>query len=134
MATYATITYYAGTYLGKTIESDDFARLALRASKWVDRLTFQRAAAIVTAGTATTNIDMIRMATCAIAEEMQIGGDAIQSESIGQNSVTYAATSSKMLTAEERYMQAAALYLGSTGLMFPGFNTGEYSGDADADE
>jgi len=59
--------------------------------------------------------------------------DAIQSEAIGQNSVTYAGTSSKMRTAGETYMQSAALYLGSTGLMFPGFSSGEYSGLIDED-
>lgn len=134
MAAYVNYSYYTSTYLGSSIESHDFGSLALRASAWIDRLTFQRTAAIVTAGTDTATIDLIKMATCAVAESMQIGGDAIQSESIGQNSVTYAATSSKMNTAGENYMQTASLYLGSTGLMFPGFATGEYSGDVDADE
>lgn len=129
---YADYTYYTSTYLGTSIASADFSRLALRASAWIDRLTFQRAA------TDTDNEDALSMACCAIAEDIQRteasgGTDAIQSESIGQNSVTYAEGSTKMNTAGETYMQTAALYLGSTGLMFPGFATGEYSGSVDAD-
>lgn len=140
MAAYATYTYYTTTYLGTQITPQaEFDRLSLRASAWIDRLTFQRVAAIVTAGTETANIDLIRMATCAVAEDIQRaetagGADAIKSEAIGQNSVSYADTSSKMNTAGETYMQTAALYLGSTGLMFPGFAAGEYSGELDADE
>lgn len=135
---YADYTFYSGTYLGTAIAEAAFPRLALRASAWIDRLTFQRTAAIVTAGTDTATIALIKNATCAVAEEIQNteangGTDAILSESIGQNSVSYADTSSKMNTAGETYMQTAALYLGSTGLMFPGFAAGEYSGELDAD-
>jgi len=139
MPAYADYTYYTTTYLGTSIAVGDFNRLALRASAWVDRLTFQRAAAIVTAATDTATIALIKNATCAIAEDIQQtdangGADAIQSESIGQNSVTYVAGSSKMSTSGETYMQTASLYLGSTGLMFPGFLAGEYSGEIDADK
>jgi hypothetical protein len=128
--TYVNFTYYTDTYLGTAIASPDFARLALRASAQIDRLTFNRAASD------TDNTDAIKMACCAVAEEIQAteasgGVDGIQAESIGQNSVTYTANSSKQLSSTDKYMQSAALYLGSTGLMFPGFMTGEYSGDAD---
>ena len=129
---YATYSYYTITFLGTAIASADFAALALRASAWIDRLTYQRAV------TDTDNMNAISMACCAVAEDIQRinaagGADAIQSEAIGQNSVTYAGTSSKMRTAGETYMQSAALYLGSTGLMFPGFSSGEYSGLIDED-
>jgi hypothetical protein len=132
---YATYSYYSATYLGTAITEANFARLALRASAWIDRLTFQRAAT----ETVVATVDLIKMATCAVAEEIQTveadgSADGIQSEAIGQNSVTYATSSTKQLTAGEKYLQAAALYLGSTGLMFPGFASGEYSGDPDADE
>lgn len=129
---YATYTFYTDTYLGTAIAEADFARLALRASSWIDRLTFQRAADDV------DNTTALSMACCAIAEDVQRteangGDDAIQSETTGQHSITYATTSSKMLTAGETYQQSAALYLGSTGLMFAGFVYGEYSGEPDAD-
>lgn len=139
MAAYADYTYYSGTYLGTAIASADFARLALRASAVIDQLTFGRAAPIVSAATETATIDDIKMATCAVAEEYQAvesdgGADAIQSESIGSNSVTYAETSTKRLTKGQRFSEAAQLYLGDSGLLFKGFASGEYGGElADAD-
>jgi hypothetical protein len=133
MASYADYTYYTGTYLGTAIASADFPRLALRASATIDNLTFNRAAT----ETDVTTIDKIKMATCALAEELQKedladGIDGIQSESIGSNSVTYAENSGKRLTNETKQSKAAKLYLSSTGLMFRGFASGEYSGDIDA--
>lgn len=121
---YADWTYYTGTYLGAEIAEADFARLSLRASAQIDALTFGRAASD------TDHTDEIAMATCAVAEEIQKvergDGDAIASESIGSNSVSYAANSSKMKSAQQKYQTAASLYLGDTGLMFAGFAEGEY--------
>jgi len=136
MAAYVDYTYYSTTYLGTAIVSADFPRLALWASAQIDALTFDRTAAIVTAATDTATIAKIKMATCAAAEELQRqdangGADAIQSESTGQNSVSYSVASSKMLTNTQKLQREAALYLGSTGLMFRGFSDGEYGGTVD---
>jgi hypothetical protein len=133
MATYITYTYYTNTYLGVAITSTNFARLALRASSIIDRLTFQRAAAIVTAATDTATIDLIKMATCAVAEKFQdleLSGDqgGIKSESIGSNSVSYADNSYAMLSASAKLAEVAKIYLASTSLMFHGFNDGELAG------
>ncbi|RPJ29450.1 MAG: hypothetical protein EHM33_00965 [Chloroflexi bacterium] len=130
---YTDYTYYTTTYLGTSIASADFARLALRASAVIDSITFGRAA------TDTDNTDAIEMATCAVAEEYQRveldgNADGIASESIGSNSVTYTENSAKQRTANEKYIASAAVYLGSTGLMFPGFAAGEYSGESASDE
>lgn len=124
---YCDYTYYSGTYLGTAIASANFARLALRASAVIDSLTFNRAAD----ETDTDTVDAIKMATCAVAEEIQAvetggGADAIQSESVGSVSITYADNATKRLTNNERYTEAAKLYLGNTGLMFKGFMDGEY--------
>jgi hypothetical protein len=134
MASYTDYTYYTNTYLGTAIASIDFARLALRASATIDNLTFDRAAVETDVAT----IDKIKMATCAVAEELQKqdladGTDGIQSESVGSYSVSYAENSGKRLTNEMKQSKAAKLYLSSTGLMFRGFASGEYSGDIDAD-
>jgi hypothetical protein len=128
---YADYTYYAGTFLGTAIASADFARLALRASAQIDQLTFNRAAAIVTAATDLTTIAAIKDATCAVAEEYQAieqdgstGG--IVSESVGSYSVSYAENAVKRQSSTQRYTAVARIYLGSTGLMFSGFASGEY--------
>jgi hypothetical protein len=124
---YADYTYYTVTYLGNAIAEADFPRLSERASEFVDRTTYGRAA------DDTDNTTAIKKAMCAIADVMQTvendgGIDGIQSESIGSSSVTYADNSARRLVMEDRYEQAARRYLGSTGLMYKGFMSGEYGG------
>jgi hypothetical protein len=135
MTTYATYSYYTATFLGTAIASTDFSRLALRASAIIDQLTFNRASVIVTAATDTATIDLIKMATCEVAEAMQAvetgGADGITSESIGSYSVSYGAGSIKSLPAIDKYMQAARLWLGNTELLFRGFATDEYGTNVD---
>lgn len=134
MASYATYTYYTNTYLGTAIASADFNHLALLASATIDQVTFNRAGAVVTAATDTALIDKIRMATCAIAEEMQAQEgqeNGISSEGVGAHSVSYVEGSKKTLSSVEIYTNLAAIYLGSSGLMFKGFASGEYSGVLD---
>ena len=136
MAVYADYTFYTGTYLGTAIASADFAALALRASAYIDRLTFGRAAPIVTAATDTTTIDLIKKAMCAVAEEIQtiaaeVATGYIASETVGSHSVTYSSSYTSTLTELDRYASAAELWLEGTYLMFSGFNSGEYGGTLD---
>jgi len=135
---YVTYQYYTTTFLGVAIASNDFSRLALRASAEIDRVTFNRTAAIVLAATDTETIDLIKMAACSVAEQIQTneaegGSDGIQSEQIGSNSVTYAENSSKRFSNIKKIQDAARLYLESTELMFAGFASGEYGGMVDED-
>lgn len=120
MAVYADYEFYTDTYLGTAISSANFGKLALRASAVIDRITFNRIIA---------ETDAIKMATCAVAEEIQNneknGNSGIQSESIGSNSVTYVKGAKATLTDDQKLEQAARLYLDSTGLMFKGFLSGE---------
>lgn len=132
MTTYVDFTYYSTSYLGVVIAEADFPRLALRASAVIDQLTFNRAAIDFAAN---TNVVAIKNATCAVAEEIQRveqdgNADGIQSEAIGQNSVTYTQYGYRQQTATQKYASAAYLYLNATGLMFKGFATDEYSSDA----
>jgi len=136
MTAYTDYEYYTDTYLGTAITTESiFDRLALRASAVIDRITFQRAEDV----TDEDDLDKIYMSCCAIADEMysieQGGGDdGIQSERTGNHSVTFAAGSKKSMSAMSRYIEAARLYLESTGLMFRGFADGEYGGYVDEDE
>lgn len=126
MAAYVDYQFYTDTYLGAAIASGDFDRLALRASEQINQITFQRAAEEVDED----NVALIKMATCAVAEEMNSiesagGVDAVQSERVGNYSVTYAQGSVKQQSSLERYANAARVYLDSTGLMYRGFLDGE---------
>lgn len=131
MTAYVDFAYYSGTFLGTQISEADFPALALHASAFIDLVTFDRAADVITAGTDTALIDKIKMATCNVAETLQTnnaaeGLDGIQSESIGRYSVTFNSNSSKQQTSGEKMHASAALYLGNTGLMFSGFTEDEW--------
>ena len=134
MAVYAEFSFYTGTYLGNAITEADFQRLALRASTFIDRLTFQRTAAVIETGTDPGLINAIQMATCAVAEEIQKNekreaGETgvIASEKQGQYAVTYVEADDARQTADARIRKAARFYLAHTPLMFAGFNEDERS-------
>ena len=127
MAVYADYEFYTDTYLGTAIAETDFPRFARDASADIDRLTFGRAAPIVTADEDDDTIALIQMATCAVADAMhalESTGGAIQFEMVGRHSISYASP----LSASQRLAQAAARWLGGTGLLYRGFADGEYSG------
>jgi len=130
---YADYTFYTDTYPGSVIASADFDRLALRASAYIDRLTLDRAASD------TENTTAIKMAVCAVAEELQVieqegstGG--IQSERVGSHQVTYSQSSIKQRSKTKRLEEEARLYLAGTFLMFKGFNDDEYGSWWSTDE
>lgn len=129
---YADFTYYATTYLGTAIAETDFPALAVKASAVIDQITFGRAEL----ETVAANINKIKMAMCAVAEELHRQGtqgnaDGIASESQGRYSVSYVASSSRSRSNQSKLSDAAALWLANTYLMFAGFNSGEYGTHAD---
>lgn len=62
---YADYDFYTAVYGGKTISADDWPALAMRASAYIDTLTFGRLAAGVPVD------DAVRLAVCAVAETEQ---------------------------------------------------------------
>lgn len=124
MAAYVDFAFYSGTYSGTAIVQTDFPRLAMRASAVIDQVTFGRAAPIMTNATDAATIEKIKLATCVVAEEIQKleeSGGAVQSETVGRHSVTYVDQRSD----NARLTGAAKLYIGMTGLMYPGFTEDE---------
>ena len=138
MSAYADYTFYTTTFLGSLIASADFAQKALRASEEIDRLTFNRAATVISDDDDADLVALIKMATCAVAETLQTietgSSDSIKSESVGSHSVTYGDSSDAALTNNQRKEKAARTYLGGTGLMYRGFLAGEYGGETTDDE
>ena len=131
MAAYADFTYYSTEFFGTAIAETDFPRLALRASVVIDEITFGRAEAETDLAT----ITKIKNAMCAVAEELQTqdrsgNADGIASESQGQYSVSYTAFSRATRTNTHKQQDAARPYLANTGLMFVGFDVGEYGGES----
>ena len=135
-ASYATWTFYSATYGGTAIAQSAFNSLALQATRWIDRLTYQRASPVITANTDTNCVLAIQYACCAVAEELQNQGflngeDAVQSESQGQYSVTYGKTAQNSKSNLTKLIRAAKVWLDGTALLFPGFNLGEYGSGFD---
>ena len=137
MTAYADFEYYQDTYGGTAIALADFSPLAIRASYMIDYFTLDRASAVIIANTETAKITAIKLATCAVADAIQDINERagqIQSEKVGGHSVTYTPTPTSSLSDDARMSLAAKRYLGKTGLMYRGFESGEYAGTAFVDE
>lgn len=134
---YADFEYYANTYLGTAIEYNDFSRLSLRASAFLDYYTQGRAAK-------NAKLDALKMCCCAIAEQYQYIDTAkalaqksitsslenngeLQSQTVGSWSKTYRSGGdsaqqalSSVQTAKASLASVAQQYLAGTGLLYRG--------------
>lgn len=132
---YADYQFYTETFFGTAIGEDDFPRLSLRASDWLDYIIRHK--------DPTGLEDEMAKACCAIAEAMQAdeqagalaaqsasaalqsGAGEIKSESVGGYSVSYAtsaeyASLNSPAEASKRYRAIALRYLADTGLLYRG--------------
>lgn len=124
---YVDYDYYSGTYMG-TRSEEEFPRLAIRASSFLDYYTQNRAAAAA-------DTDALKMACCALVDQYGLieaakvssqqaaDGAGIQSESVGSYSVTHrgAADAAADVQALEAYLpNVARQYLAHTGLLYRG--------------
>lgn len=106
---YADYSFYKSDYLGESITEADFPALALRASDYLDRITFGRASEYADIK------KLLAKACCAVAEQWQTDANGvIASQSVGSWSQSYAQSQD---TAESRLYKAAAMYLDMTGLL-----------------
>ena len=134
---YADYEYYTTTYLGTAIKEDDFPRLSLRASSFLDYYTQGRAAQ-------NSDLDALKMACCAVAEQYQYIDTAqalaqkslsaslesdgeLQSQTVGSWSKTYRSGGdsaqqalSSVQTAKATLGSIAQQYLAGTGLLYRG--------------
>lgn len=112
---YADYDYYKNDFHGKNIEAEEFDRLAIKASAFLDVITFNRIEQTQPLA------DPVKKAMCAVAEMQQIydaGTGGIVSESVGKESVTYANAENK--TIEKESYGAAYPFLIGTGLLYRG--------------
>lgn len=134
---YADYEYYTTTYLGSAIKEEDFPRLAMRASSFLDYYTQGRAAQ-------NADLDALKMACCAIADQYQYIDTAqalaqksltaslesdgeLQSQTVGSWSKTYRSGGdsaqqalSSVQTAKASLSSIAQQYLAGTGLLYRG--------------
>lgn len=132
MTAYADYSYYTATYGGTAILQTEFMRLINQASAYLDLVTANRIADEEDDDT----LELVKMAACAVADVLkkQESGGELQSERVGNYSVTYADTPSKKLSVEGQVIKAIKLYLGNTDLAFRGFAEGEYGGVVDEED
>ncbi len=136
---YADYDYYTKTYLGTALNENDFPRLALRASEYIDRYTRNRAAAMAEA-------EPVKKACCALSEQMQLieqadalarsslaqnGGAELERETVGAYSVSYrdlggSAASARSVSdgAERALADLIRRLLAGTGLCYRGGGRG----------
>lgn len=116
---YADYGYYTSEYLGR-MEKEDFERIAVQASGYIDAVTFGRAAAAFAAGD--WRADLIKKACCAAADTMysyEHGGGIASEENDGVK-VSYVLGVSVTKTVEQRQYIAVSQWLAQTGLMAQG--------------
>lgn len=133
---YADYTYYSGTYMG-AVSEEDFPRLAVRASSFLDYYTHNKTAY-------NAELDAIKMCCCALVDKYAVieaaqtlaqknlanaaAGDAeIKSETVGGYSRTLATGGEAALSALNATDGAKKLlaavcneYLAHTGLLYRG--------------
>lgn len=132
---YADYTYYSGTYMG-TVSEEDFPRLAVRASSYLDYYTRDKAKD-------NADLDAVKMCCCALVDvyklietakelankDMTAGlsSDAIQSETVGGYSRTMRSGGEGAsfslqagLDAKKQLAATAMEYLANTGLLYRG--------------
>lgn len=134
---YADYDYYTNAYLGNAISEEDFPRLSLRASQYIDYITQDRAKD-------NGDLEAVKMCCCALAEQYQIiesaksaarkgiaaasaDGAEVQSETVGSWSRSYrSGGESAQAAAQSAEAGKAALYgiagqyLTSTSLLYRG--------------
>lgn len=136
--TYADFSFYRDVYLGSQVGEEDFPRLALRASQYIDSFTMGKARSHA-------QMEAVKMACCALAEQLEAleqlerlgsarvrasletSGQSLRSETVGPWSRTYetggeGAASAAALAAEAkaRLAETARQYLALTGLLYRG--------------
>ena len=109
---WADYQFYTDSYLGVLVPEDEFDRLSARAEEFLCQATSAR----VLEHTGDTEV---KMAACAVADEFyrQEHGGEVTSESVGAWSRSYASTGK---SPARRALDAAALHLGQTGMLYRG--------------
>lgn len=123
MNAFADYTFYSTVFGGSVIPALSFTALALKASYEVNRHTFGSAASEITTPSDTELVNAIKMATCAVAEEMQKFASStdkikiIKSESTGDHSVSYLSMEEINASQLQVVTEAINKYLEFTGLL-----------------
>ena len=113
---YVTYDYYNNTYGGTAVPSSSFTPISIKASAFIDYITFNRIKELETIP------EEVQLATCAVIDSMkkiEKEGGIRASESTGNHSVSYV-VDSMASNEKSRYYAEAEMYLVNTGLLYSG--------------
>lgn len=111
---YATYEYYAGSYYG-SMTADEYGKYGRRASAYIDQITLGRAGALPKES---PFAGRVMDACCAVADAYKRNEQgAVTSETNADHSITISRGNK---SDARRLYEAAALYLGHTGLLYRG--------------
>ncbi len=123
---YADYAYYSGKFGGSAVSENDFPVLALKASEYMDAVTFDR----LKDGIPENFAENISRCCCELVENIQkfgglqtTGNGAVSSEKIGSYSVDYQSTAEQISTFSALYRlsdDVVRRYLGRSGLLYRG--------------
>ena len=112
--------YYIETYGGVEMPPFKFNALELRATKHINKITSNRIDFENIDSLGEEIEENIKLAVCAVIESLdKYSKNIISSEKTGDNSVTYAVSSSSK---EKEIYKEVRVYLADTGLLFRGIN------------
>lgn len=119
MNSYVDYDFYKESYGGSNVPQGSFLKFAIKASAYIDRITFNRVKKLEEVS------EEIKFATCAVIDfdkKIEDDGGIISSESEGNHSVTYVDgnTGVNTETEDKRRYKEAALFLSNTGLLYRG--------------
>lgn len=124
---YCNYEYYKSEFMGNVIAEADFPRLAERASRKLDMMTFDR----LVNGIPTEYEKKVKDAICAISEQIlsaeisaesirNSGGDNVASVSSGSESISFKGSTANLYEQNKTYYAIAQEYLSNTGLLYAG--------------
>ena len=116
--------YYLNNYGGVEMPQAKFTALELRATKYINKLAFNRIDFENIDALGEETEENIKLAVCATIEilhkHMNNGNRVISSEKVGDNSITYAVANEASVSKEKEIYKEVKLYLGNTGLLYRG--------------
>lgn len=119
--------FYTDKYRGIAITDEfEYARLSIRADAELDFYTLGRASR-------NTNLEAVKLAACAVAEQVQVWekamasasstGAELQSETVGSYSRTFRSSDDIRAEAKRSIREAVEKYLAHTGLLYRGVSS-----------
>lgn len=129
MNNYIDYDFYKESYGGTSVPQNSFLRFSIKASAYIDKITFGRIPKMYITDSTDENYnvpDEVKFATCATMDcikKIEDDGGVISSESEGNHSVSYVDGISTM-SEEKKINESATLYLSNTGLLYKGFIKG----------